>query len=191
MTVEEQKKFLRNKFIAARKDLSTNEVFSKSRFIFSKLINTELYRKAVTIHCYVSISRQNEVETRNVIQHMLAHGKTVVVPKIEKETLLTHYEIDDLGALTENRWGVAEPDANNKTPVAADELDLVIVPMVSGDKKKNRLGYGKGFYDRFLSGVSAPKTGVLFDVQLYDHILPTDRYDVQLDMLITETKILE
>jgi 5-formyltetrahydrofolate cyclo-ligase len=189
--VEEQKRQLRNHFLNARKRLSANDVYAKSRFIFTKLINTTVYKSAETVHCYVSINRQNEVETRNLIQYMLVHGKMVVVPKMGESGLLTHYKIRDLEELHVNSWGVAEPASNNENRIEAAELDLVIVPMVAGDKQKNRLGYGKGFYDRFLNGINAFKTGILFDSQLCGKTLPTDKFDVQLDMLITESAIVE
>jgi 5-formyltetrahydrofolate cyclo-ligase len=190
LTVDEQKKRLRKRFLSARNTMSSNELYSKSRFITSKLINTEDYLKADVVHCYVSMIRKNEVETRNLIQHMLDHGKKVVVPKMEKMGQLSHYEIKGLDELTENKWGVAEPVKNSTLSVNKSSLELVIVPMVSGDKYKNRLGYGKGFYDRFLEGLHATKIGFLFDLQMYEERLPTDKFDVQLDMLITESKIV-
>lgn len=190
LTVVEQKKRLRKRFLSARKALSSNELYLKSRFITSKLISTKEYLKADFVHCYVSMNRKNEVETRNLIQHMLDHGKKVVVPKMENMGQLSHHEIKGLDELTENKWGVAEPIKNSKLSVNKRSIDLVIVPMVSGDKYKNRLGYGKGFYDRFLEGIHATKIGFLFDLQMYEQGLPTDNFDVQLDMLITESKIV-
>src|SRR6056297_1686307 len=190
LAVEEQKKRLRKRFISARNALSSNDLFSKSRFISSRLINTKAYLDAEVIHCYVSINRQNEVATRNLIEHMLGQGKKVVVPKIEGQARLSHFYIEGLEELTENSWGVAEPTEKDQSPAEIENLDLIIVPMVSGDRFKNRLGYGKGFYDRFLEGVNATKVGFLFDAQLYENKLPTDNFDVQLDMLITESKIV-
>ena len=190
VTVEEQKTRLRKRYITARKTLSSNDHFSKSRFISSRLINTKAYLDADIIHCYVSISRQNEVATRNLIEHMLSEGKKVVVPKMESQGRLSHFYIRGLEELTENRWGVAEPALVDQNTAKVENFDLIIVPMVCGDRYKNRLGYGKGFYDRFLEGVSATKIGFLFDLQLYDEKLPTDKFDVQLDMLITESKIV-
>lgn len=190
LTVAEQKKRLRNKFLTARKALSSNDLLSKSRFIASKFINTKAYQQSQIIHSYVSINRQNEVETRNLIHHMLDHGKKVVVPKMEKEGKLSHYRIRGLDDLIENNWGVSEPAKDNSQYITSDSIELVIVPMVSGDMDRNRLGYGKGFYDRFLEDTEAVKIGFLFDIQLYGDRLPTDRFDVQLDMLITESMIV-
>jgi len=190
LTVDEQKKRLRKRFISERNALSANDVFSNSRFISSRLINTKAYVDAEIVHCYVSINKQNEVETRNLIQHMLDHGKNVVVPKMEGNGLLSHYYIHSLEELTENSWGVAEPASDDKNSALVDNFDIIIVPMVSGDVHKNRLGYGKGYYDRFLEGIKATKIGFLFDVQLCKNRLPTDKFDIQLDMLITESKIV-
>lgn len=189
--IEKKKEKLRQRFLAVRKDLHANEVYAKSRLIFFKLINTEAYKRATTIHCYVSIKKQNEVETRNILQHMLDNGKIVVVPRMEKNGRLSHYRIESLEELTINKWGVSEPESKQKKRVETGDLDLIIVPMVAGDTHNNRLGYGKGYYDRFLSGISATKTGVLFDVQLYENRLPTDKFDVQMDMIITESALVE
>lgn len=190
LKVEGQKRALRKKFLSARNALNSNDLYSKSQFISSKLINTKAYLGAEVIHCYVSMNRQNEVDTRNLIQHMLDQGKRVVIPKMEEQGRLSHYQIQGLDELTENSWGVAEPLHKVNNPVKTKNIDLIIVPMVSGDVFKNRLGYGKGFYDRFLDGLTAIKIGILFDVQLYEKKLPTDKFDVQLDMLITESKIV-
>jgi 5-formyltetrahydrofolate cyclo-ligase len=121
---------------------------------------------------------------------MMKHGKEVVVPKMKRSGKLSHFRIDSLDQLTENKWGVAEPRGDKVNLVRPDRIDMVIVPMVSGDMHKNRLGYGKGYYDRFLEGVNAVKAGILFDVQLYQNELPTDSFDVKLDFLITESKIV-
>ena len=190
LTVEEEKKRLRKRFVSARNGLSSNELFFKSRLISSRFINTKAYLNADVIHCYISINRQNEVATRNLIEHMLGQGKKVVVPKMEGEGRLSHFYIQGLDELTENSFGVAEPKEKKQCSAKVDNFDLIIVPMVSGDMFKNRLGYGKGYYDRFLEGVNATKVGFLFDLQLYNEKLPTDKFDVQLDILITESKIV-
>jgi 5-formyltetrahydrofolate cyclo-ligase len=105
------------------------------------------------------------------------------------EGKLSHIRLDSLKDLRKNSLGVPEPVGGRKFSV--DDLDLVIVPMVAGDRKKNRIGYGAGYYDRFLTNCSAPKVGLLFDCQLYDDTLPVESFDIPLDILITESERIE
>lgn len=116
-------------------------------------------------------------------------GKQVVVPKIMGDGKLEHFEINSLDELRENSLGVPEPLAGKK--IFVDNLDLIVVPMVAGDRFKNRIGYGAGYYDRFLQNCPAPKIGLLFDCQLFDGTLPVEEFDIPLDILITESQRVE
>lgn len=183
---EKEKENLRVHYLNRRKKLLKEEVQRKSLKIVGNLKDTADFQKASTIHCYVSIDDQKEVDTNNLIEMMLETGKRVVVPKIAKKNQLNHIEIQSLKELTVNKWGVAEPQNGNDFNI--ELLDLVIVPMVAGDRERNRLGYGKGFYDRFLERVKAVKIGLLYDFQVHSETLVTEEHDVALDLLITETE---
>ena len=187
-SVKDKKKQLRDSFTELRKSLNQEIVLEKSRKILKKLIELESYRNAEIIHTYISMNDRNEVNTHELIETALQQGKSVVVPRIEDENRLSHHKIQGLDDLKTNDWGVPEPRGKADTKPA--DPDLILVPMVSGDKYKNRLGYGKGYYDRFLKETVGVKVGLLFDIQVYDHVLPTDKYDVPLDLLITERRIL-
>ena len=172
-----------------RRSLSNFELEEKSDTILNTLFNLSEYQQAECIHCYLSIKKNGEVTTDSIIQNALDNEKKVIVPRVEKGNQLSHHQITGFSQLEENKWGVREPTDNN--PADPEAADIIIVPMTGGDRQKNRLGYGKGYYDQFLSGVSSPlKIGLLFDCTLYTSTIPVEDFDIQLDMLITESEII-
>lgn len=179
------KEKLRNHFLKKRNNLSGKEVEEKSQCIIDRILKMKVFQQAQTFHSYVSIQKNNEVDTIRFLEICLQMGKNLVVPKMIGEGKLSHIRLDSLKDLRKNSLGVPEPVGGRKFSV--DDLDLVIVPMVAGDRKKNRIGYGAGYYDRFLTNCSAPKIGLLFDCQLYDDTLPVENFDIPLDILITES----
>lgn len=183
--LSDSKKKLRNFFLGKRKALSTQQVNNKSALIIGKIFALPQFHSAMTVHTYVPIKKNNEVDTFPLIKECMNRDKRVVVPKIAGEAVMEHMQLTTLKELEKNNWGVPEPNNNRK--VLIEELDIVIVPMVAGDRYKNRLGYGKGFYDRFLKNCSAFKVGLLFDCQVYERELPVETFDIPLDLLITES----
>lgn len=183
------KKEIRELFLESRQNLSQKFVEKKSREIQKRILNTSEFQKAEVIHTYISIAQNNEVNTLPIIETCFEQGKKVVVPKIAGDGMMDHIEIFSFDELEINNWGVPEPKGGNTFPI--DDLGLIIVPMVAGDRYKNRLGYGEGFYDRFLKECSATKIGLLFDCQLFENKLPVESYDIPLDILTTETKQIE
>lgn len=183
-----QKKELREKLLERRKSISEPDFFGASADIIETLKEQNEYQRAQKIHCYVSINKRREVETQVLIKEMLAKGKKVVVPITNiTEGTLTHIHLTSFDDLQKNKWGVLEPRDGQE--VSPQELDLVIVPMVGGDEKCNRIGYGKGFYDRFLQKTNCPKIGLIFDRNILDTI-PTEDFDIPLDKIISEKRII-
>lgn len=182
------KQHLREDLLKRRNSISEELYHRKSKKICQQLTALPEFKKAQTVHCYVSINERNEVNTHPLIKTMLAGAKQVVVPitKIEEGTL-RNVQLTSFDDLELNRWGVLEPTEGKK--VRADKFDIVIVPMVGGDQHKNRIGYGKGFYDRFLAQTDCPKIGLLFEQCLVDE-LPAEKFDVPLDKLITEKTVI-
>lgn len=180
---------LREYFLEVRKNLSDSLVEKNSKKIHQQILNSREFIQTNIIHTYISIQKNKEVNTIPLIKACFERGKKVVVPKIVGDGIMDHFELSSLDNLNVNKWGVPEPNDGRKFPV--EDLDLVIVPMVAGDHFKNRLGYGKGFYDRFLKRCPATKIGLLFDCQLSESKLPVESYDIPLDILITETERIE
>ncbi len=184
-----EKDTIRRKLLERRQALSQAEYDEKSHAIVKRLREQPAFDKSETIHCYVSINERKEVNTHFLIQALLDSKKKVVVPVTNfDDNTLSHYYLERFSDLKKNRWNVPEPTSGRIAGPA--EPDLVIVPMVGGDLDKNRLGYGKGFYDRFLKKAKGIKIGLLFERCLVDR-LPSESFDVPMDKLVTEGKVID
>lgn len=188
MDNNQKKEELRQHLLEQRESIPEREFYGASADIIEELKEQKKYQNAGTIHCYVSMNERREVETRVLIKEMIARGRDVVVPVTDFENgTLTHIRLESYSDLKENKWGVREPTEG--VEVTPEEIDLVIVPMVGGDEQCNRIGYGEGFYDRFLKDVDCPKIGLSFDINIVEQ-LPTENFDIPLDKIITEKRIL-
>lgn len=180
---------MRQRLLAKRSAMDPKEYAEKSELILDKLKRQPEFRTADCIHCYVSMNHRNEVNTHPLINELIDLGKKVVVPVTNFESAtLTHKYLSDFDRLKKNKWGVPEPVEGEAADI--NNLELVIVPMAGGDEAKNRLGYGKGFYDRFLKEASCPTFGLLFEVGMVAEI-PTQKFDVPLSKLITEDRVVD
>jgi 5-formyltetrahydrofolate cyclo-ligase len=183
-----EKEEVRQFYLNLRKKMSPENVARYSRLIFQHLSEWKPVRDAFTVHCFMSIEENREVDTTPIIRWLLEQDKRVVIPKsVKKSRQLKHYVYREHDQLVKNEWGIPEPVEGER--VFSNELDLVFVPMIAADQKKNRLGYGLGFYDRFLSGITALKVGLLYESCLSEQPIPVDNHDVQLDYLVTERGI--
>jgi 5-formyltetrahydrofolate cyclo-ligase len=138
----------------------------------------------------VYASKPPEVDTVPLINDLLGRKKRVVVPIIETATrgLRLSY-IEDLSVLVPSTFSVPEP-VGHEVPADPEDLTIAIIPLLAFDRSGNRLGYGAGYYDRFLScNPAIEKVGVAFSCQEVDTI-PADEYDVPLDAVVTEEGIL-
>lgn len=145
---------------------------------------------AQTVFCYVDY--RGEVKTRNIINQLLKMGKTVCIPYLEsRNPPMKALQISSLDELIEGVYGIETvPTAGRE--IKPDEIDAVIVPGVAFDTKGNRLGYGGGFYDEFLSRINRNKAkciAPLFAFQLVNEI-PGDEWDEPMDILVTPSRVL-
>lgn len=159
-----------------------------SKIISQKLIIEDSFKKAETVLVYASY--KSEVNTDDIVKKALLDGKKVGFPKceiIDGVPVINFYEVTNLCQLTEGYKGILEPDLEYYNLKEIDYVaDLCIVPGVSFDKKGNRMGYGKGFYDRFLSkNMSRLNIALAFELQIVEKI-PTNEFDIAMDMIITE-----
>ncbi len=183
-----EKEILRDELMERRKALPEHTYLEYSSRIISSLTSLQEYSQAGTVHCYVSLNDRNEVNTLPLIKELCENEKKLVVPVTDFETGKLHgIYLDDYESLKENKWGVKEPEGGKQA--SPSDYDLVVVPMVGGDRHGNRIGYGKGFYDRFLSSVDCPKIGLLFEACLLDHV-PSQSFDIPMDLLITENAVI-
>jgi 5-formyltetrahydrofolate cyclo-ligase len=188
MEITEQKWELRREVKQWRRQISDEVYQSACTSILKRVVKHPHVKQAKVVHCYVSMNDRREIDTRKLIRHLLEHEKTVVVPRMLPESQLAHYQIKGLDELVVNDWGIAEPDPKRHSEVDPQELDTVLVPLSAADLNCHRLGYGKGFYDRFLSQIKAHTLGLCYDEWLVES-LPTDEYDIPLDMVLTEDRI--
>lgn len=186
----ETKAELRKRLIQGRNQLSSEEVREKSALIFDRLCSLEQYQKAKTVLVYMDY--RNEVMTRGFIQRCRREGKRVVLPKVAPDCLLELYEINEIACDTAPGFkGIPEPDSSRLRCMDAAEIDLAVVPGVAFDGERRRVGYGAGYYDRFLPSLrrDCPVIAVAYSLQLVENIEP-GMYDIPMDAVITEDRIL-
>lgn len=189
MSHSQQKKTLRKELLERRNSIGDEQYRRWSKAIIDRLEGLELFREARTIHCYLSINERKEVNTLPLARKMIDRSVKLVVPiTIMEDLTLEHVELKSFENVRYNEWGVPEPTGGETVPVS--ELDLVVVPMVGGDEEGNRMGYGKGFYDRFLKEVDCPKIGLCFERCMVES-LPVNSHDVPLDGIITEKRVIK
>ena len=188
MEQAKRKQEIRQKLLKIRSEINPEAYREKSAKIIASLKKQPEFIKAETIHCYVSMNERNEVDTHGLLKYLVESEKKPVASITNfQDGTLSHRYLTSLDHLQENKWGVLEPVGGEVAE--ANEFDLVIVPMVGGDGDKNRIGYGKGFYDRFLENVTCPTIGLLFDDCLIRSV-PVEPFDISLDKCITERKII-
>ena len=186
------KKELRKKILELKNTLPAEAIIDKSSTIFSNLNTTSFYSNANTVMIYISFG--SEVITRPIIDDLLNRGKRVFIPVTVPATKalivseLKNYE-DDLSV---GHFGVMEPKEEALRSVDPSILDLVIVPGVVFDRSGYRIGYGGGYYDRFIPRLPQNTTTVslAFDMQLVDKI-PTSEYDIAVQYIITEKELIK
>lgn len=186
------KKEFRKKVISERKKQNQDIINSNSELIFQNLLKLSEIKEAKNIMAYLDFN--NEVKTDNIVNYFLSKNQKVVVPITildEKKLLLS--EIKDIETdVSIGTYGIREPKSGFIRPVEAKELDIVIVPAVAYDINGYRLGYGGGYYDRFLESIrdDCLTIGIAFEIQLFDKI-PKEDHDAQLDYIITEKRIIK
>lgn len=184
-----EKQRLREEHLAAREALSEQERSVLDNRITQKLLATSEYAEATTVLTYVSVS--SEVSTRMFIECALRDGKTVAVPRCLPGHCLEFVAIASLEQLVAAPFNLLEP-AKDLSALAEVQMSnaICIVPALLVDTKGYRLGYGAGFYDRFLSTYSGKKICLAYQQNLSKTELPHTEFDVAVDVVITESEVL-
>ena len=184
-----EKQRLREERLAAREALSEQERSVLDDRITQKLLATSEYVEATTVLTYVSVS--SEVSTRMFIECALRDGKTVAVPRCLPGHCLEFVAIASLEQLVAAPFNLLEP-AKELPAVTEDQKNnsICIVPALLVDTKGYRLGYGAGFYDRFLSTYPGKKICLAYQQSLSRTTLPHTAFDVAVDVVITESEVL-
>ena len=173
------KKALRREIREQKRAMTEEEIVSRSEKLGQLFAQSEAYRNAKTIYGYLPYNQ--EVRTVPMLEQALREGKRVAVPKIYGDTMKFLY-LDDLSRVEKNEMGIPEPVAD--TPVADDRTALVLMPGLAFTKRGDRMGYGGGFYDRFLAEEpDHPTLALCYDFQMVDS-LPTEEFDIPVDTVL-------
>ena len=182
------KKEARKKSKEARKQLSQEEIEDKSLAIANQLLRMNIWDKFY-YHLFLTIEEQKEINTEYILQILAGKDKEIVISKCEFTTLgMTHFLLTDNTKIKKNSYNVPEPVNGLEVPDA--KIDVVFVPLLAYDKQGNRVGYGKGFYDNFLSKCKPEtiKIGLSF-FPPEEKIEGVSESDVKLDFCVTPERI--
>jgi len=186
------KKKQRKEFKEKRDLLSLEEIMDKSAEIKEKLFSVKDLWKAKKVMVYISF--KSEVRTREIILDLLMRKKKVIIPVIDFKKEKIHLsELKDFNKeLVSNKFGLFQPSEEFFRSFNKKELDFIIVPGIAFDEKGNRLGFGKGYYDKFLKGISkkVPVVALAFEEQIGNKI-HCEKHDISMHKIITEKRIIE
>lgn len=182
---------IRLQALSSRRALSQTERHLKSLQICKEIVALPEYRLAETVMVYLDF--RDEVETTRIAQETLRTGKRLVIPLCNQlDTDIIACEIFDLSEdVHSGMMGIREPHPRRLRPVSAKEIDLVLVPGVAFDYHGNRIGFGKGYYDRFLPQLREDVLviGLAFSCQLVEEI-ENEKHDYKMSLLITENGVI-
>lgn len=183
----EEKNALRKQVLARRDQLGVAERRSLSERITKRLLALNSYGSASCVMAYASFG--SEFETGDFIADALARGKTLVLPAVERNSrALQFYEVrDPARQLVAGVWGIRQPRADLCPVVPASQLDFVLVPGVAFTRHCQRLGYGGGYYDGFIRGLTRrpPLIAAAYSLQILP-VLPVSERDQEVDRVISE-----
>lgn len=186
--IRPEKHALRAECKNARRALTDGEKERLDRKIVNKFLNLFQYREAKVLLCYVST--EIEVETYKIMQNALECGKTVAVPRcIDGTREMDFYIITDFSQLESGAFGVLEPNPDVCEKLTDLSKGLCIVPALSYDLQGFRLGYGKGYYDRFLARFSGETVGLIYENCLRQS-LPHGKFDRRTEKIVTENRVI-
>ena len=173
------KQALRKEIREKKRAMTEAEIVAKSEALGALFLASDAYRQAKTIYGYLPYNQ--EVRTTAMLQQALADGKKVAVPKCYGEEMRFIY-LDDLSQVEKGYCNIPEPIADG--PVADDPTALVLMPGLAFTKEGLRMGYGGGFYDKFLAAEpNHPTLALCYDFQMVAYI-PTEEYDVPVDTVL-------
>ena len=186
MNLLEQKKRLRSEIKRRRSNLSETVRMEMSQQISQFLDEIPEFIQAKSVFCYISYL--DEVETHSLISGFLEHDLALAVPKIVSKTEMQAISLTDLSNLEPDKMGILTPKSCQLAP---NSFDIAITPGLGFTENGDRLGYGRGYYDRwFAKNDVKTKIGIAFEVQIVDE-LPTEDTDMPLDILVTEKRIID
>ena len=185
LMINNNKKFLRKAFKEKRSKINLSRYQYLCKCIYNNLIKLKIWDKDF-FHIYLSNDSKKEVSTNKIVSLLIEANKKVIVPKVYNDQLI-HFEIDLATEFTINELGIREPI----TKIEFDKslIEIIIVPLLVFDKKGHRVGYGGGYYDRFLG--DTPNNVVKIGLSLFepvDQISDINENDIRLNLVVTPSK---
>ncbi len=186
------KKQIRVEIKERRSALSRKHIQEKSIEIANQCLKLDIWNFQ-NYHLFLNIEQQKEVDTQFLLQILQGRDKNVIVSRSNFEDFtLNHFLLTDQTSLKINKYGIPEPSGEGDIQILESQIDVVFVPLLGADLLGNRVGYGKGFYDRFLDKCRPEtiKIGLNF-FELLPDLIEADENDQRLDFLITPENILK
>jgi 5-formyltetrahydrofolate cyclo-ligase len=183
------KREMRERVRAMRDAMAPDVRALASRACVNALTAMPMYQGADVILTYMSFG--SEIDTHALLDRMIADGKTVLAPRIDRESnALALHRVQSPKTMVQGVWGIVQPTPSAEQRPIAD-VDLAILPGLAFDRKGGRLGYGAGYYDRLLAHASPamPRIAMAFDCQLVEQV-PFAPHDMSVDLLITPTETI-
>ncbi|MDY2586309.1 5-formyltetrahydrofolate cyclo-ligase [Winogradskyella aquimaris] len=179
---------IRKKYKAFRKSLSFDQVDDFSLSIANRLLQLDIWDSSC-YHIFLSIEEQKEVNTEFILNILAGKDKNIVISKSNFDDIsMTHYLLTDGTKIKKNNYNIPEPV--DGIEIKSSQIDVVFIPLLAFDNSGNRIGYGKGFYDRFLSECKPEtiKIGLSFFDAEAEHF-ETSENDIKLDYCVTPNQI--
>ena len=183
-----KKSEIRSKYKALRKQLSKNEIEEMSLSIANKLITLPCWEKNY-FHIYLPITEHNEVNTEFILHLLSGKDKEIIISKTDFNTRnMTHFLLTDNTKIKKNEYNIPEPVDGIEIP--SKKIEVVFIPLLAFDKSGHRVGYGKGFYDKFLAECTTEtiKIGLSF-FEPEELITDIFKGDIKLDYCVTPDRV--
>lgn len=188
--MDTDKQHFRKKMTARRNRMTPEEIAEASRSIFEKLMTLDIYKNSEIIFSYGSF--RSEADTWTFNRQVLEDKKILALPKVISKAEMVFYEIRHMDDLIKGYMGIMEPEGTCPVITPLEGKSMMLLPGLAFDRDFSRMGYGGGYYDRYLAGhpTAASCCGIAFDFQLLDRI-PKEPLDYPVDFIVTESRVLE
>lgn len=183
------KKQMRETILALRDAMPAASRSDASRVIIEKICALPGYQSAQTVLAYSGFG--SEIETQTLIERIITDGKIAVLPRVDRamQSLILH-SVKGVGELVVSKWGIREPPADAPV-IGASGIEFILMPGVAFDRSGNRLGYGRGYYDKLLTSVdpALARVAAAFSCQIVVQV-PVAPHDQKIDTVITENETI-
>ena len=178
-----EKRKIRDRIKKLRSDLTKEQVAEESKLIYNQIIDNKIFERAEVVMSYMSF--QNEIDTEKINDYIISCGKKLLLPKMVDREIIKPIEYTGKFKI-DNSFGIKEPVGETYN----GDIDLIIVPGVVFDREGNRIGYGRGYYDRFLKLYPRTrKISLAYEFQILDR-LEVEEHDEKIDEIVTKNNII-